>query len=111
MARARRSSLYHVDQSWQKFARCKMCGFKTCINNYPDHKPRISHLRVKGVFVCPWCVMRMRFGVELYLLVKELATEDCKKGGCGKCKRCRAKTLIESREQYQSHNVALDIGV
>lgn len=115
MARGRgRANIYagQIDQSWMKFARCKMCGFKTCINNYPDHKVRLDGFRVRGIFVCPWCRMRMRFGIELYLFVKEFAEKPCKNGeGCNKCRSCKARKLIEEREQYQSHTTTLDTGM
>lgn len=51
-----------------KFTRCKVCGFKICVNNYDDRVVRI--FRRRGVVVCPWC----RDGaIAHYLMTKKLA--------------------------------------
>lgn len=51
-----------------KWARCKVCGRKICVNNNDAHEIR-PH-RIRGVAVCPWCSEE---AVDLYLIVKGLA--------------------------------------
>jgi hypothetical protein len=63
-----------LDQSWQRFTFCRICGKKICVNNYEDHKVRLPKLR--GVIVCPWCENHGgEFVVRMYKLVQKMASD------------------------------------
>lgn len=53
------------DRSWMKYARCKMCGFRCCVNNYSDRQIRVP--RYRGVFICGSSQCKKMVPVYLYL--------------------------------------------
>jgi hypothetical protein len=64
--------------SWQKWVRCGLCKGKFVVNNYPDHKIRISRHKVGGVIVCAWCNTRYGKGVvQLLKIAQKVADKPC----------------------------------
>ena len=62
-----------IDQSWKRYTYCRICGQKICVNNYPDHKPRLKRLKVNGVIICPWCKGHGgEFTTQMYNLIQEV---------------------------------------
>ena len=57
-----------IDQSWQRFARCKVCKRRICVNNNAEREIRPP--RKLGVVCCPWCSEE---AVQLYVITKKLA--------------------------------------
>lgn len=64
------------DNSWQRFARCKICKERYCCNNNEDHEVR--PYRIKGVAICARCFFSKGTPqlVEMYLLIKDLANPE-----------------------------------
>lgn len=64
------------DRSWQRWAKCKVCGQRYCVNNNKEREVR--PWRTLGVPVCATCWSRR--GAEritkMYKLVKRMASFD-----------------------------------
>lgn len=65
------------DRSWMRFTKCFTCRKRICVNNYADHKVRVSQWKVLGKVLCPTC----KHGsgpemVQLYLLSKKMLYMD-----------------------------------
>lgn len=69
---------HQVDRSWQRFTKCKGCGMKLCVNNYPDHKVRVGGLRrsgcvvkrtgiANGILILCWRCARFEFLFDMLL--------------------------------------------
>lgn len=72
--RRQRKIAESLDVSWKKYARCSLCNYRYCVNNYKDRKVRVNQDKIGGKIVCPWCRHRYgKFGVQLMMLAEKVA--------------------------------------
>lgn len=74
-AAARWDPAQQLDRSWMKYARCKICGLKCCLNNNAQREIRVR--RYMGVFTCQGSQCKKM--VPVYLFVNKQAQKGNKK--------------------------------
>lgn len=102
---ARASELWAEAEKWKKYARCVLCRRRFCVNNYSDRRVKVSHLKIAGKIVCPWCHGKdAKFLIQLMLIVEKVAKGDIttcyetKPEGC-KCLMCVAERVLKAHAE------------
>jgi hypothetical protein len=93
---------------WHKYAKCTLCRRRFVVNNYSDHKVRVSHLKIAGKIVCPACKFRDgKFVIQLMLIAEKCANNDMSycnapstrpNEGC-KCLVCVSMRVLKAHEE------------
>ena len=84
-----------LDTSWQKWTRCSICDKRICINNYPDRRIRVAHLRYKKLIICPWCKGHNgKRSAELILKMVAIAKTTALHTKKCNCEACDARRFL-----------------